>query len=125
MRNSFPKSVYRTPNPEFNVSEVYEISIAPVPGVSDQHRCWIVRELHGYYDEKSKTYEQTVETLNSGASAHLFTCDEAIHQANNQVLLRAQNGFRFLFIMNYLEPSPPWYERFEVALPEGQYRALP
>jgi hypothetical protein len=124
MTNSFPKNVYRTPNPEFNVSEVYEISIEPVPGVRDPHRCWIVRELHGFHDDKSGKYQQEVETLNSGSSRHFLTCDEAIHQANNQVLFRAQTGFSFLFIMNYLEPSPPWYERFEV-MPGGEYRALP
>src|SRR5262249_50873729 len=59
----FPKTVYRTPNPEWGVSEAYEITIEFVPGAPDPQRCWIVRELHGYYEEATKTYHQKVETL--------------------------------------------------------------
>jgi hypothetical protein len=45
---SFPKTVYRTPTPEWQISECYEIWIEAFPGAPDRNRCWIVREVHGY-----------------------------------------------------------------------------
>jgi len=125
MENSFPKKVFRMPNPQFQVSEMYEISIMPVPGASDPHECWVVREMHGYLDEVTKTFHNVVETLHPDDRLHFLTCEEAINQANQRVLFHARNGFRFLFVMNYAEPTPPWYGRFEVILPAGEYRALP
>ncbi|MGB8474798.1 MAG: hypothetical protein WCE61_12000 [Candidatus Acidiferrum sp.] len=125
MKNCFPKTVFRTPNPQFEVSEVYEIFIKPVPGAADLHECWIVGETHGWCDEVTKRFHYRVETVEPVDKHSFLTCEEAIYLANEQVLLRAKNGFRFLFVMNYTEPSPPWYERLEIILPGGEYRPLP
>lgn len=125
MKSSFPKTIFRTPTPEFEISETYEIFIKPVPGVPDPHECWIVREMHGWYDQRTKSFLYKVETLEPADKRHFLTCEEAINQANLHVLLRAKDGFRFLFIMRYTEPSPPWYDRLEVLLPDGEYRPLP
>src|SRR5215472_16863232 len=95
----FPKTVYRTPNPEHGISEDYEISIEPAPGAPDPQRCWIVRELHGYYEEATKTYHQNVETLHPNEPPHFLTLEEAIREADKQVLFRAKEGFHFLFTM--------------------------
>lgn len=119
----FPKTVYRTPNPEWSISEAYEISIEPVPGAPDPQRCWIVRELHGYYEEATKTYHQKVETLHPSDPQHFLTLEEAMREADKQVLFRAKDGFHFLFTMNF--DGPPWYSRFEVVLPAGQIKPLP
>ncbi len=120
---TFPKTVYRTPTPEFGVSEAYEIAIEPVPNSPDPQRCWIVRELHGYYNEQEKKFHFKVETLHPTDSRHFMTLDEAQKDADKQVLLRAKDGFRFLFTRNYYDP--PWYDRFEVVLPPGEIRPLP
>jgi hypothetical protein len=124
MNGPFPKTVYRTPNPEIEASEAYEIMIERVPGVSDTQKCWIVRELHGYWDEGVKTFHHKVETLHPADRAHLLTLQEAIDQANEQVRHRAREGFRFLFTLNW-NGAEPWYDRFEVVLPAGQLRPLP
>lgn len=118
----FPKTVYRTPNPEWGSSEAYEISIEPVPGAPDQQSCWIVRELHGYYEEATKTYHQKVETLHPNDPQHFLTLEEGMREADKQVLFRAKDGFHFLFTMNF--DGPPWYSRFEVVLPAGQIKPL-
>jgi hypothetical protein len=119
----FPKTVYRTPNPEWDVSESYEILIEVVPDAPDPQRCWVVRELHGYFEEATKTYHHQVETLHPNEPRHFLTFEEVMRAANQQVLLRATQGFRFLFTMNY--DNPPWYSRFEVVLPAGEVRPLP
>jgi len=112
----FPKTVYRTPNPEYGVSEAYEILIEPVPRVLGS-RGWVVREIHGYYEEATKTYHHKVETLHPNEPQHFRTFEEAMSVADQQVLFRAKEGFHFLFMMNY--NSPPWYSRIEVVLPAG------
>lgn len=124
MKNSFPKTLFQTRNPEFEVSETYEISIEPVPGVSDLHECWIVREMYGYFDAATKTFRHVVETLHPIGDRRFFTCAEAINQANERVLFLAKKGFHFLFVTSYTEPTPPWYECLEVVLPSGEYRPV-
>lgn len=124
MINSFPKTLFRTPNPKFEVSEMYEISIEPVPGAIDLHECWIVREMHGYFEETSKTFLNVLETVHPVRNRGFLTCAEAIQEANDRVLFLAQNGFRFLFVTSYSEPTPPWYECVEVVLPTGEYRPV-
>jgi hypothetical protein len=121
---SFPKTVYRTPTPEWQISECYEIWIEAFPGAPDRNRCWIVREVHGYYDEATKTYHHKVETLHPTDPRHFLTIEEAMREADKQVLLRARQGFHFLFTLDYMKPSPPWYERFEVVLPGGELRPI-
>ncbi len=119
----FPKTVYRTPNPQFGVSECYEISIQSVPGAPDPERCWIVREFHGCFEEATKTYHHQVETLHPNDPRYFVTFEEVVRAANKQTLLRARDGFRFLFTTSY--KGPPWYHRFEVIIPSGEEKPLP
>lgn len=119
----FPKTVYRTPNPEAGVSEAYEIFIDVVHGAPDPQRCWIVREIHGYYDEEKKAFIHKVETLHPNEPQHFLTLEEAVREADQQVWFRAGQGFHFPFTMNY--NSPPWYSRFEVVLPSRKIQPLP
>lgn len=122
---SWPKALYRTPNPEFGFSEWYEIVIDPFPGpVPDSHRRWFVRELHGWWEEATKTYHHKVETLHPTDPKYFLTIDEAMDQANKQVLLRAKDGFRFLFTIDPKKQEPPWHEQFEVVLPGGEIKPL-
>lgn len=123
MKNSFPKKVFRTIHPEFEISETYEISITPIPEAPDPHECWILRQIHGYFDEVTKTFQNVVETVYPGGERQFLSCAEAVNQANDLVLSHAQNGFRFLFVANYTEPTPPWYECVEV-LANGEYKTL-
>ncbi|MGC2734305.1 MAG: hypothetical protein WA212_10450 [Candidatus Acidiferrales bacterium] len=118
----FPKSVYRTPNPEFDISEGYSIFIESFPNRADPARCWIVRETHGWYDDATKTYLHKVETLHPTDTKHFMTFDEVQKAADRQVLLRAKDGFRFLFTIGNEEP---WHKRFEVVIPSGEFKPLP
>jgi hypothetical protein len=68
----FAKTVYRTPTPEAGVSEAYEIVIDLVHSAPDPRQCWIVREMHGYYDEAKKTYHHKVETLHPNEPRHFL-----------------------------------------------------
>jgi hypothetical protein len=95
-------------HPQFEVSEMYEICITPIPGVPNWHECWIVRQMHGYFDEITKTFQSVVETVYHVGERQFLTCADAINHANELVLSHAQNGFRFLFVMSYTEPTPPW-----------------
>ena len=119
----FPKTVYRTPNPEFGVSECYEVSIQSVPGAPDPQRCWIVREFHGYFEDATKTYYFQAETLHPSETRYFMAFDDVVKAANQQVRLRAKDGFRFLFTVNY--NGAPWYSRFEVILGSDTVRAMP
>lgn len=120
---SFPKTVYRTPTPEYQISETYEITIESFPNPAEPSRCWIVRELHGWYDEATRTFHHKVETLHPTDPKHFMTLEEAQRDADKQVLRRANEGFHFLFTIDYF--NPPWYSRFEVVLPSGQIKPLP
>ena len=124
MKNTFPKTVFRTPDPKFESSEVYEISIKPVPGDYAPHECWIIREMHGYPEETTKKFQYVVETIDPQDKRSFLTCEEAVNQANERVLFLARSGFRFLFVANYKQPSPPWYECYELVTPDGEYRPL-
>ena len=118
----FPKTVYQKPNPELYISEAYSILIESVPNPADPERCWIVRETHGWYDDRTKTFLHKVETLHPIDPLHFMTNEEAQKAADNQVLLRAKSGFRFLFTMGDEER---WHQRFEVVIPSGEYKPLP
>lgn len=119
---SFPKTLYRTPTPEYEISEAYEIIIKSAPNPADPARCWIAREIHGWYDEATKTFHHKVVTLHPTDPKHFMTLDEAQKVADKQVLLRAKEGFHFLFTIDYLKQ--PWYNRFEVVLPSGEIKPL-
>lgn len=122
MNKQFPKTLYRTPNPEWGISETYEIFLDVFPNPSNPNRCWIVREMHGWYEEQTKTFHHKVETLHPTDAAHFMAIEEAIDAANKQVVSRARQGFHFLFTMNLYHG--PWYERFEVVLPGGELKPL-
>ncbi len=104
------------------MSEAYEIGIEAFPNAIDPQRCWIVRELHGYYSATEKKFHYQVETLHPTDQKHFLTIEEAIRQADAQVMLRARSGFHFLFTIN--RDNAPWYSRFEVVLPGGEIKPL-
>jgi hypothetical protein len=82
-----------------------------------------VREVHGYYEDSTRLYHHKFETLHPNEPRHFLTLGEALRAASQQVLFRAEQGFRFLFTLNY--EHPPWYSRFEVVLPAGEIKQLP
>jgi hypothetical protein len=92
-------------------------------GAPDKNRCWIVREHHGYFEDATKTYHHQVTTLNPTDPRHFLTFEEVVKAANEQVLLRAKDGFRFLFTTTY--SGAPWYNRFEVILASGTVQSMP
>jgi hypothetical protein len=93
---------------------------------------WLILSVAGLFGnytaggkEATKTYHYKVETLHPTAPKHFRTIDEAAREADQQVLLRAKDGFRFLFTFDYTKQEPSWHTRFEVMLPAGEIQPLP
>ncbi len=116
---TIPKTVYQTPNPERNVSECYTIFADVLPNATDPQKCWVVKEKHGYWDEQETVgdkFKNKVVTLSPNDPVHCVTMNEAFAWIDRQVTRRANEGFKYLFV---LDPSgPPWHTRYEIQ-PDG------
>jgi hypothetical protein len=84
-----PKTVYKTPHPQDEVSELYTIFADVLPNASDPQKRWVVNEKHGWWDEDSKTFLHAVTTLSPNDPKHCVTIEEAHEIIDRQVLLRA------------------------------------
>jgi len=126
MKVSVPQTIYRTPEPEENVSELYTIYCQQMPDVPNSGKCWIVKERYGAWDEAEpdpkKKFKFDATTLSPSDPWHYLTAEEAEQQADAQVLLRARNGFKYLFIRDFYDA--PWYKRYEI-LPDSKLREMP
>ena len=117
-----PKTVYKTPHPQDEVSELYTIFADVLPNASDPQKRWVVNEKHGWWDEDSKTFLHAVTTLSPNDPKHCVTIEEAHEIIDRQVLLRARSGFRYLFIKDFFD-APGGFQRFEI-LPDGTQREI-
>jgi len=126
MNVSVPQTVYKTPEPEENVSELYTIYCQQMPDATTRGKCWIVKERYGAWDggepDPKKKFKIGVTTLSPTDPRHYLTADEAEKQADAQVLSRAKSGFKYLFVRNFYEA--PWHKRYEI-LPDGKLREIP
>ena len=125
MPPTIPKTVYKTPEPEARVSELYTIFADVLPGATDPTRCWVVKENHGYWDEAetnpTEKFKNRATSLSPTDPKHCVTIHEAFELIDRQVLHRAQSGFRYLFMLN---PFGPPHDRFEI-MPDGTQREIP
>jgi hypothetical protein len=121
-----PQSVYKTPDPHANVSEVYTIYAQQMSNAHSLEKSWVVIERYGAWDEKEPDPKQkfkiNVKTLSPTDPQHYLTIDEAHKQCDDQVLFRVRDGFKYLFIHDFF--NPPWYKRFEVSS-DGTRREIP
>jgi hypothetical protein len=122
---TIPKVVYKTPYPEVRVSEGYTIFADELPEASDAARCWVVREIHGYWDETEpdpkQKFKNKAVSLSPTDPKHCVTIHEAHKIIDEQVLYRARTGFKYLLMLNMMGPP---HDRFEI-MPDGSYRELP
>jgi hypothetical protein len=119
-------TVYKTPDPEDEVSELYTIHADELPGATDPEKRWVVKETHGYWDEHEpdpnvKKFKNQARTLSPTDPLHCVTIEEAHKIIDEQVLFRAKSGFKY---MRRLSMFGPPHELYEV-MPDGTYREMP
>jgi hypothetical protein len=121
-----PQTVYKTPDPQANVSELYSIFCQQMSNATSLAKSWVVSERYGAWDEAEpdpkKKFKINVTTLSPTDPQHYLTLDEAHEQCNKQVMLRVRNGFKYLFVHDFFDA--PWFRRYEV-LPDGKRREIP
>ena len=126
IHSSPPQTVYKTPDPQVNVSELYSIFAVQMSNALSLQKSWVVNERYGAWDEAEpdpkKKFKINVKTLSPTEPQHYLTLDEAHTQCNEQVMVRVGHGFKYLFIHDFLDA--PWFRRYEV-LPDGKRREIP
>ncbi len=126
INSSPPQTVYKTPDPQLNVSELYSIFCVQMSNALSLEKSWVVNERYGAWDEAEpdpkKKFKINVKTLSPTEPKHYLTLDEAHEQANRQVMLRVRSGFKYLFVHDFLDA--PWFKRYEV-FPDGERREIP
>lgn len=121
-----PQTVNETPNPQEKVSEPYTVYAEELPQAVHQDRRWVEKERFGAWKEAAqepeKKFKIDVQTLSPTDPEHCLTLEDAYKQIDEQIKLRARDGFKYLFVRDFLES--PWYKRYEI-LPDGKKRKLP
>jgi hypothetical protein len=123
---TIPMTVYKVPDPEDEVSELYTIYADELLSATDPEKRWVVNELHGYWDEKepdpkAKKFKNRATTLSPTHPKHCVTIDEAFKIMNAQVLSRAKSGFKYMRMLSMFGPPHKLYE----VMPDGKYREMP
>jgi hypothetical protein len=120
-----PTPVKRKSLAEDRVSELYTIFADELPEATDEARCWVVKEIHGYWDENepdpTQKFKNRATTLSPTDPKHCVTIQEAHILIDDQVRSRAAAGFKF---MRMLDMFGPPHLLFEV-MPDGSYRRMP
>jgi hypothetical protein len=117
------KSIYKTLSPENEISEVYVVYAEELDAATDPTRRWVVKEKHGWFDDVPKQFLMNVTTLSPTDPVHCVTLEEAHQLLDQQVLLRAGHGFKYLFQLDPYQAAP-LYKRYEV-LPDGSIQEIP
>jgi len=92
INSSPPQTVYKTPDPQANVSELYSIYCVQMSNALSLEKSWVVNERYGAWDEAEpdptkEKFKIDVKTLSPTDPQHYLTLDEAQEQANRQVML--------------------------------------
>jgi hypothetical protein len=119
--NTVPQTLYSTPDPHQEISELYVINAEELATATDPKRRWVIREKHGYWDEQYKKFLLDVITLSPNDPKHCVTLEEAHIAVEKQVLVRVKSGFRFLF--EWSPYGPPWFKRYEI-MSDGTHKEL-
>jgi hypothetical protein len=122
---TIPMTVYKTPDVEEEVSELYTIYADELPGATDPKKRWVVNEIHGYWDEnepdpKVKKFKNVATTLSPNDPKHCITIEEAFKIMNKQVLFRSKSGFKYMRMLDMFGPPHKLYE----VMPDGKYREM-
>jgi hypothetical protein len=118
-------TVYNTPHPHRGLSPLYTLHAEIYPDATDPKKCWVVMEKFGYWDaaepDPKIRFKNAVNTLSPTDPVRCLTIEEAHEFIKKQVLLRASQGFKYLFTLDPF--GAPWYKRYEV-LPDGSWREM-
>jgi len=117
--NTVPQVLYNTRDPLSQPSELYTIDAVKLYAVSDPHKCWVVKEEHGYWDESKKEFLLKAQTLKPTDPKHAVSIEQAFKDVNAQVMVRVKAGFKFQF--EWYPYAPPFYHRYEIQ-PDGTKR---
>lgn len=120
------QTLYKTPNPEHAVSELYTIFAVRMSNALFPEKSWVAYERYGAWDEAEPNpklkFKINVKTLSPTDPHHYLTLDEAHKQCDEQVMFRVRSGFKYLFVLDPYDA--PWYRRFEVS-PDGKRTEIP
>jgi hypothetical protein len=107
-----PRVLYNTPDPLKSPSELYKVSAEVLEAATDAAKCWIVVEEHGYWDEAKKEFLVQQPTLKPTDPRHCVSLEDAYKGVEAQIMLRAREGFRYLF--EWYPFVPPFFRKFEI-----------
>lgn len=118
-------TVYNTPHPYRDLSPLYTLHAEIHPGATDSKKCWVVVEKFCYSDEAEpdpkKRFKNDVNAIGPTDPIHCLTIDESHEFIKMQVLLRASQGFKYLFTLDPFGVA--CYKRYEV-LSDGSWCAI-
>jgi hypothetical protein len=119
---SVPQVLYNTPDPLSQPSEVYLIHGAVLDNAPGRDRNWVVKEEHGFWDEKEKAFKNRATTLDPIEPQHCLSFEEVQVEIKNQMMVRVRNGFKYQF--EWYPYEPPFYRKFEIQLDGTRKRYL-
>jgi hypothetical protein len=83
----------------------------------------VLKETHGFWDESESTpkkkFKKNTDTLSPVDPDHCITPEELFQRADAQVLYRAKNGFKYMFVRDFFDP--PFYKRYEILADDTQF----
>src|SRR3974377_2397607 len=96
-------TVYNTPHVQRELLPHYTLHAEIHPNARDPKKCWVVIEKVDYWDEAGPNRENksknAVNTLNAPGTAHCLTIEESQEVIKKQVVIRANQGFKYLFTL--------------------------
>jgi hypothetical protein len=111
--NTVPQVLYNTPDPHAQPSELYVINGTVLPTATDQVKCWVIKEEHGYWDEETKKFIIRATTLHPSEQQYCFSMNDIHDEIKRQVLTRVEQGFKYQ--LEWYPYQPPFYRKYEIA----------
>jgi hypothetical protein len=115
-RNTVPQVLYNTPDPLSKPSELYVINGTILDTATDPVKRWVVKEIHGYWDEQDKAFKNSATTLYPNEPHHCVSLEEVYVEVKKQMMVRVRSGFRYLWEWDPFQPQS--YRKFEIQ-PDG------
>ena len=119
--NTLPQVLYNVPDPTSSLAELYIIHGTTLPAATDPVKRWVVKEEHGYWDEKEKTFKNSATTFLPSDPDLCLSVDEIHAEVKKQIRVRVKSGFKYQ--MEW-DPFPPFYRKFEILM-DGTKKRMP
>jgi len=113
--STIPQVLYKIPNPQSNpTAELYSVNATILPTATDPVKRWVMKEIHGWWDEETKTFLNQVTTFLPNETKHAVSIDEALEQVKAQILVRVRSGFKYQMEWNPM--TYPDFDKYEWSL---------